>query len=199
MNRLTGIARFEQTIRNSRFIGVCGPVENEAEAAGFIAEHGAPGCRHVCYAWKIGDRLRFNDAGEPGGTAGRPILAALEHFELDYAIVVVSRFFGGVKLGTGGLARAYGGTAMEVLALAPIEAIVPMRRLRCAVPFASAGELHALAERVAANKLDEHWSGNGLELVVELPALAHSAFVEELTALTRGAARVELMENAERG
>ncbi|PKL96376.1 MAG: hypothetical protein CVV18_01945 [Gammaproteobacteria bacterium HGW-Gammaproteobacteria-8] len=191
MNCLIGIARFEQSIRNSRFIGVCGSVEREDQAAAFIAEHGAPGCRHVCFAWKIGDRLRFDDAGEPGGTAGRPILAALEHFDLDRAIVVVSRYFGGIKLGTGGLARAYGGTAMATLALAPIEVIVPMQRLCCAVPFAASGELHALAERSGAVKIDERWSSDGLELTLDLAIADHDAFIEELSALTRGAARVE--------
>lgn len=190
MNRLTGVARFEQSIRNSRFIGICGPIGSEADATAFIDEHGVSGCRHVCYAWKLGERLRFDDAGEPGGTAGRPILAALEHFELDAAIVVVSRFFGGIKLGTGGLARAYGGTAMQALALAPIEPIIEHARLVCSVPFASAGELHSLAERHAASKIHEHWSEAGLELTLDLPLADLEAFRDELTTLTRGAAEV---------
>jgi len=190
MNHLTGIARFEQTIRNSRFIGVCGPVETEQDASAFIVGHSAPGCRHVCYAWKIGERLRFDDAGEPGGTAGRPILAALEHFELDQSVVVVSRYFGGIKLGTGGLARAYGGTAMQTLALASIEPIIEHDRLRCSVPFTAAGELHALAERHGAIKIEERWHENGLELTIDLPREQGEAFRNELTALTRGASRV---------
>ena len=109
MNRLDGIGRSERTVRNSRFVGVCGPARDESDARDFIASRGEAGCRHVCWAFRCGDVVRFDDAGEPGGTAGRPILAALEHFDLDRAVAVVSRWFGGVKLGTGGLGRAYAG------------------------------------------------------------------------------------------
>jgi len=191
MNRLTGIARFEQIIRKSRFIGVCGPVASEAEAQEFIETNGEPGCRHVCFAWRIGELLRFSDAGEPGGTAGRPILAAIEHHNLDRAIVVVSRFFGGIKLGTGGLARAYGGTAMEVLAIAPMQPIVQTITLVCNVPFDSAGDLHQLIERHHAEKRGEQWTGNGLQLEIEMPRESADTFINELTAITHGACSVQ--------
>jgi len=186
MNRLSRIGRCEQTIRNSRFIGVCGPAADEAAAKAFIEQHGAPGCRHVCFAFRCGDIVRFDDAGEPGGTAGRPILAALEHWNLDRSVAVVSRFFGGVKLGTGGLARAYGGTAMEAIADAGTEPIIETCRLECRVPFDSAGDLHLLVERVGAAKLEEHWDENGLRLVVEIEKDGADGFVEELTGITRG-------------
>ncbi len=185
-SRICRIGRCEQTIKNSRFIGVCGPAEDEAAARAFITEHGAPGCRHVCYAYRCGDIVRFDDAGEPGGTAGRPMLAALEHGDLDRSVVVVSRFFGGVKLGTGGLARAYGGTAMACIANATIEPIIETVLLECRVPFDSAGDLHQLAERYDATKDDEHWNENGLRLIVEIKRTSADAFVEELTASTRG-------------
>lgn len=191
MNRLTGIARAEQTIRNSRFIGVAGPVDDPRQARGFIARHGEPGCRHVCFAWRIGGELRFDDAGEPGGTAGRPILAAIEHHDLDRAIVVVSRHFGGIKLGTGGLARAYGGTAMATLALAAIEPIIETRRLHCTVAFDAAGDLHQLADRHGASKLAEDWNDHGLTLELELATAATDAFIADLTAVTRGNAAVK--------
>ncbi|MDT8449500.1 MAG: YigZ family protein [Wenzhouxiangellaceae bacterium] len=193
MNRLTGIARWEQTIRKSRFIGVCGPVENESDAREFIETHGEPGCRHVCFAWLIGEQVRFSDAGEPGGTAGRPILAAIEHFELDRAIVVVSRFFGGIKLGIGGLARAYGGTAMETLALASIEPIVETRRLICEVPFEAAGDLHNLAERHGAQKHAAEWSESGLKLELEIPRTAADAFIKEVNDVSRGESSVKFV------
>lgn len=191
MNRICRIGRYEQTIRNSRFIGVCGPADDEPAARDFIQKHGAPGCRHVCFAYRCGELVRFDDAGEPGGTAGRPMLAALDHHELDCSIVVVSRFFGGVKLGTGGLARAYGGTAMEVIDAAGIEPIVPTVNLECRVPFDSAGDLHLLVERSGATKHEEHWTENGLRLSVEIERGAADAFVEELTAVTRGEGSVK--------
>lgn len=191
MNRICRIGQCEQTIKNSRFIGVCGPAEDEAAARAFIQEHGAPGCRHVCFAYRCGDTVRFDDAGEPGGTAGRPMLAALEHWELDRSVVVVSRFFGGVKLGTGGLARAYGGTAMECIADATIEPIIETVLMECRVPFDSAGDLHQLAERYGAAKDDEKWDENGLRLTVEIERASADAFVQELTAVTRGEGSVK--------
>ena len=191
MNRLRGIGRHEQTIRNSRFIGVCGPADDESAARAFIETEGAPGCRHVCFAFCCGDTVRFDDAGEPGGTAGRPILAALEHWQLDRTVAVVSRFFGGVKLGTGGLARAYGGTAMSAIADAGVEPLVEMRRLTCSVQFESAGDLHQLAERHGATKHDEHWDQEGLRLTIEIERKSAAAFTEELTAITRGGSSVK--------
>jgi len=191
MNRLSRIGRCEQTIRNSRFIGVCGPADDEAAAKAFIEQHGAPGCRHVCFAFRCGDIVRFDDAGEPGGTAGRPILAALEHWNLDRSVAVVSRFFGGVKLGTGGLARAYGGTAMEAIADAGTEPIIETCRLECRVPFDSAGDLHLLVERVGAAKFEERWDENGLRLVVEIEQDGLEGFVEELNGITRGEGSAE--------
>lgn len=191
MNRISRVGRFEQTIRNSRFIGVCGPADDEPAAQEFIRNHGEPSCRHVCFAYRCGDTVRFDDAGEPGGTAGRPILAALEHVELDRSVVVVSRFFGGVKLGTGGLARAYGGTAMEAIANAVIEPIIETVVLECRVPFDSAGELHQLAERHGAEKRGERWSEIGLRLELEIARQTADAFMKELTTVTRGKSSVK--------
>lgn len=194
MNRLTGRAGFEQTIRKSRFIGVCGPSDSPEAALAFIAANGEPGCRHVCYAFRCADTVRFEDAGEPGGTAGRPILAALDHHELDRSVVVVSRFFGGIKLGTGGLARAYGATAMETLARAAtaeaIEPIIETIVLDCRVPFDSAGDLHQLADRAGATKRNEHWDPGGLQLKIEIERALAETFIDELTAITRGESSV---------
>jgi len=192
MNRITSIGRFEQVIRKSRFIGCCGPASSEQQARDFIDLHGEAGCRHVCWAWRCGDRVRFDDAGEPGGTAGRPILAALEYFDLDCSVAVVSRFFGGVKLGTGGLARAYGTTAMETLARARVEKIVEKITLECLVPFASARELHQLVERHSAIKLEEHWAPAGLCLTLELAAESSERFSDDLRAATRGQASIDI-------
>ena len=191
MNRIVRFGRFEQRIRNSRFIGVAGPARGESEAREFIQAQGAPGCRHVCFAYRCGEIIRFDDAGEPGGTAGRPMLAALDHHELDFSVVVVSRFFGGVKLGTSGLARAYGGTAMQAIAEADLEPIIDTVVLKCLVPFDSAGDVHQLAERHGAEKRGEEWDENGLQLEVEIPREGADGFVEALTAITHGAGSVK--------
>jgi len=100
-----------QEIKKSRFIAVAGPVADEAAAKDFIAARSDPTANHNCWAWRLGQSYRFNDDGEPSGTAGKPILAAIDGQGLDRVAVVVTRWFGGVLLGSGGLIRAYGGTA----------------------------------------------------------------------------------------
>ncbi|MGE4125579.1 MAG: YigZ family protein, partial [Pusillimonas sp.] len=110
---------YQEDIRKSRFLVWAAPVRTPQEAADFIGQHADPAATHNCWAWKIGQAYRFNDDGEPGGTAGKPILQAIQGQGLDQVAVLVVRWFGGIKLGTGGLVRAYGGTAAQCLRAAP--------------------------------------------------------------------------------
>ncbi|EOD8938871.1 IMPACT family protein, partial [Pseudomonas aeruginosa] len=112
---LQGLAEYREEIRKSRFHTIAAPVADEDEAQAFIAAHRDASAGHNCWAWKCGAQYRFSDDGEPGGSAGRPILAAIEGQDMDCVAVLVSRWFGGIKLGTGGLARAYGGGAAKCL------------------------------------------------------------------------------------
>ena len=109
---------FEEDIKKSRFQAIAVPVENEQAVKDFLETHKDLTTTHQCWAWKIGHNVRFNDDGEPSGTAGRPILATIEGNELTNTIVLVNRWYGGIKLGTGGLVRAYGGCAGQCLLLA---------------------------------------------------------------------------------
>ena len=106
---------FEEDIKKSRFQAIAAPVENEQAAKDFLELHKDISTTHQCWAWKVGHTVRFNDDGEPSGTAGRPILAVIEGNDLTNVIVLVNRWYGGVKLGTGGLVRAYGGCAGQCL------------------------------------------------------------------------------------
>ena len=115
---LTHALTFEQEIKKSRFQALAAMVENEQQVKDFLAQHKDLSASHQCWAWKIGHTVRFNDDGEPSGTAGRPILATIEGNELTNVMVMVNRWYGGIKLGTGGLVRAYGGCAGQCLALA---------------------------------------------------------------------------------
>ncbi|RYE30992.1 MAG: YigZ family protein [Hyphomicrobiales bacterium] len=108
---LVGVTTIRQDIKKSRFIAVAGPVADEAAARDFIAAQSDTAANHNCWAWRFGQNYRFNDDGEPSGTAGKPILAAIDGQGLDRIAVVVTRWFGGILLGSGGLMRAYGGTA----------------------------------------------------------------------------------------
>ncbi|MFW5927013.1 MAG: IMPACT family protein, partial [Wenzhouxiangella sp.] len=163
---LTDEAEHEDVVRNSRFIARAAPCRDEAGAMAFIERVSDPAATHNCWAWKAGERYRFNDDGEPGGTAGRPILQAIEGRDMDFVVVVVTRHFGGIKLGTGGLARAYGGTAAEVLRTAPSEPIVRRIRLRARLPFEHIGAAHQAMEAHAVEKIDERYDAGGIELVM---------------------------------
>lgn len=110
--------QFEEEIKKSRFLAIAAPVDNEQAVKDFLETYKDHSTTHQCWAWKIGHQIRFNDDGEPSGTAGRPILATIEGNELTNVIVLVNRWYGGIKLGTGGLVRAYGGCAGQCLLLA---------------------------------------------------------------------------------
>ena len=99
----------ELVIRKSRFLGCVQPVEGRAQALEIVAQLRAqhPGAAHVCWALLAGGQSAANDDGEPGGTAGRPMLEVLRHQDLEGVLATVVRYFGGVKLGAGGLVRAY--------------------------------------------------------------------------------------------
>lgn len=120
---LESLTRHEQVITKSRFIAIAAPVQTADAANAFVKEHSDPKARHNCFAWRLpnGD-TRTNGDGEPGGTAGPPILAAISGAGLHGVAVLVSRYrLGeGAKLGTGGLVRAYGGTASQCLSVAPL-------------------------------------------------------------------------------
>lgn len=115
---LTAPNRHETEVRKSRFLALAAPIADAQAAQDFFAAHHDVQATHHCWAWQYGDQYRFNDDGEPGGTAGRPILQAIQAQGCDRVAVLVIRWYGGIKLGTGGLIRAYGGAAAECLRLA---------------------------------------------------------------------------------
>ncbi len=104
-------SRARQDIKKSRFLAIADTVSSVEAAQAFLALHADPTAHHNCWAWRFGQSYRFTDDGEPSGTAGKPILQAIDGQGLDRVVVMVTRWFGGVRLGTGGLIRAYGGTA----------------------------------------------------------------------------------------
>lgn len=156
-----------QEIKKSRFVAVAGPVASEATAKEFIAAHSDPSANHNCWAWRIGQNYRFSDDGEPSGTAGKPILQAIDGQGLDGVAVVVTRWFGGVLLGSGGLIRAYGGTA--ALCLRPAEKIPIVEKVEATVtcPFGDLAIVQArLGALPAVELLDQSFTATGAELRV---------------------------------
>ncbi|MDM1720412.1 IMPACT family protein [Acinetobacter towneri] len=126
---------FEEEIKKSRFQAIAVPVDNEQTVKTFLEQQRDPSTTHQCWAWKIGHQLRFNDDGEPSGTAGRPILATIEGNELTNVLVLVNRWYGGIKLGTGGLVRAYGGCAGQCLTLAEKIELIEKKMVQFACQF----------------------------------------------------------------
>ena len=130
----------EMIERKSRFIGHAAPVAHEEEALAFLKEiRGAHReASHNCYAYIIGQNegiMRYSDDGEPGGTAGMPILSVLRARHVVDAVVVVTRYFGGVLLGAGGLVRAYSGTAALAVDAARVVTIEPTVRMLVEVAY----------------------------------------------------------------
>ncbi|NWD78688.1 YigZ family protein, partial [Pseudomonas gingeri] len=143
---LTGLCEYREEIRKSRFITLAAPITSVAEAQAFIEQHSDLDATHNCWAWKLADQYRSSDDGEPGGTAGRPILAAIEAQDCDQVVVLVIRWYGGIQLGTGGLARAYGGGANKCLQTAERLPLISRVALSCACAFS---ELALVKLRVA--------------------------------------------------
>jgi len=131
----------ELIIKKSRFIGSVRPVADRETAvqivAGLKAEH--PGANHVCWALLAGGQSAAVDDGEPGGTAGRPMLDVLRHQDLEGVLATVVRYFGGIKLGAGGLVRAYTDCVAQALKDAVKIPIIKVTTLRCQAPYAFEG------------------------------------------------------------
>jgi len=192
---LTGLGHHQCTIRKSRFSASAGPAQHEQQAMAHIEQASDAGASHNCWAWKIGESTRFNDDGEPGGTAGRPILRAIETQGFDRVVVVVQRQFGGIKLGAGGLARAYGGTAAECLRNAPSRLLEQYRNLRCQAPFEHIGIVHQLIERHNARKRQERFFSDGIELDLSVPLGEFEAIRHALLDATGGTARITSLDD----
>jgi uncharacterized YigZ family protein len=179
-------AELLQETRKSRFLARAAPVDTPEAAAAFFARAGDAAATHNCWAWRIGANYRFNDDGEPGGSAGKPILMAIDGQGLDRVAVVVTRWFGGIKLGVGGLVRAYGGCAAECLRRAERRPIVDLRRARIRCDYAALPLLHARLRDFDAAKRAENANADCIELEVELPAERVDALAAYVRDLTRG-------------
>ena len=180
---------FTQDIKKSRFVAHAAPVGSEDEAKAFIAAVSDPSANHNCWAWRVGQAYRFNDDGEPSGTAGKPMLQAIDGQALDGVAVVVTRWFGGILLGSGGLMRAYGGTAAACLrAAAKMEIIA---RIEGAI-IAGFSDLAVLKARLGALPdlivVNEEFTATGAVLTVALPQAAAGEASRLVADITSGRA-----------
>jgi len=168
-------------------------VQNPEEAQAFVQAVSDPTATHSCWAWKIGNQYRFSDDGEPGGTAGRPMLTAIEGQDFDRVAVVVIRWFGGIKLGTGGLARAYGGTTAKCLQAGERSELVSRSRCHCHCRFAELALFKARLAEFEALLEAEHFDAEGATLEIALPAAQLQPLDRLLADITRGRSQLEAM------
>ena len=178
---LAAPAHSELTIKKSRFIGCVQPMPDRASAQAHVdalwKEH--PGAAHICWALLAGGQSAAVDDGEPGGTAGRPMLDVLRHQDLEGVLATVVRYFGGVKLGAGGLVRAYTDTVAQALLTATKVPLQRMTRLQCLVPYALEGLLRREIDAAHAELLEvQH--GQLVTLHLRLPAAQAAAFVQRI-------------------
>ncbi len=161
--------RHDLVVKNSEFIAFATPISSTENALEWLKTIRSKykDASHVCWAYKIGVQYRFSDDGEPSGTAGAPIFRSLELSNLEAVCVAVVRFYGGINLGAGGLARAYGGAAAEVLRLAEKLEIHPRVAVKISVSFEQMSALHRLLEQFDTSNRVDDFTENGLEVCFE--------------------------------
>ena len=179
-------ATFEEIIKKSRFIGHAACVTSQAESLDFYESVIDPQATHNCWAWRINFQVRSSDDGEPSGTAGRPMLNVLERRKLENVMVVVTRYFGGIKLGVGGLVRAYSGTTAKCLDRAGIVELFPMSEYTIKIGFEWASALHGLLDQFSAQKLEESYDNDGLTLKVRCREVDYGKLASGLRDACRG-------------
>ncbi|HHS13141.1 MAG TPA: YigZ family protein [bacterium] len=197
---INGTAQSEIRVKSSRFIGRAQSIRSHDEAEAFIDSirrrfHDAT---HHCYAYRIGlppDHRRYSDNGEPSGTAGRPIMEMLSGRCLTDIVLIVTRYFGGVKLGTGGLARAYSRCAAATLDNAQIHALLVTETVRVAFDYGLTGSVMKTAERNRCTVKNMQY-GQKTELTLEVEKTKSDAFIRELIDQTAGKAKVISRESS---
>lgn len=180
--------QFSTVMKNSEFLGFAAPAASLETAQTWLeaVRQRYPDSSHVCWAYKIGQLYRFSDDGEPSGTAGAPMYRALELSGLDCVVLAVVRYYGGTNLGAGGLARAYGGVAAEVLRIAEKLEVHPRIPIHMAVPFHQVGLLYRLLEDFDVTQQTEEFTSDGLEVKGLLLESQLEALKTQLQNVTRG-------------
>lgn len=194
--------RREIMIANSRFVATLGPVFNIEEAKNFIQKIKAefPDATHHVPVYLIGqgesELAHCSDAGEPAGTAGRPALAVLRGSGLGDVAVVITRYFGGTKLGTGGLVRAYSDAVREVIEVVPRAERVPIYLVMAAFPYTYLERVRQLVDLQHGQVQDEEFTAE-VTLTLRLPVEDFAGFQARLQELTKGSVKAEIIENSE--
>jgi uncharacterized YigZ family protein len=192
------VYRTKEEIERSRFVTTVAPAASVEDAQDVIGRVRAefPDATHNCWAYVVGppgstSRVGMSDDGEPHGTAGRPMLTALLHGGVGDVAAVVTRYYGGVKLGTGGLVRAYGGCLQRALQELPRAERVDWATLHALVGYADVTVVRQLVAAHEGTLVDEEYAAD-VAYTVRLPAPNVEPFTAALRDATRGTATVEV-------
>lgn len=193
--------RIENRVVNSRFIATIGPAHSVEEAKAFIASIRAemPDASHHVHAFKVGYggsvTEGMTDDGEPSGTSGPPVLAVLRGADLGDVVIVVTRYFGGTKLGTGGLVRAYGNAARDALAALPTTRLIPRHIIGLEVPYPFYEQIQRLLAQHEAEITDQDFTSD-VTIYAIVPQDNLDALTADLQELTAGQVRPTLLGDA---
>ena len=185
-------SKIEIVINKSRFIGHCFPILDEDEAAGILARLRKEywDASHKCYAYVLGETgmlARFSDDGEPGGTAGMPILDVIRKKGLTYTLIVVTRYFGGILLGAGGLVRAYSNSAARAAEAAGMVSVEPAFEIELVVDYSRYGAVEGFVRENSQVSSTEFT--DAVTMRVMLPETAAEGFIAEIVERTDGRVR----------
>lgn len=196
-----GRHRVEEEIRRSRFITTVDHAPTLEAARAFIAEINAefPDASHNCWAYVVGPpgstaQIGMSDAGEPHGTAGRPMLTVLLHSGIGDIVAVVTRYFGGVKLGKGGLVRAYSGGVQQALETLPLAEKTPKAELEVVIDYAAITPFRRMLPDFETEVLAEEY-GVDATYRLRMPVEHVERFRAELANLTNGQAVVVVADH----
>ena len=190
---IASLVSFEEEIKKSRFQAFATPVESEQDIKDFLEAYRDTTTTHQCWAWKIGHNVRFNDDGEPSGTAGRPILATIEGNELTNVLVLVNRWYGGIKLGTGGLVRAYGGCAGQCLVLAEKIELIEKKKVSFRCNFS---EWAIFQYELNQQQIDyqENYTAEGVEIIAQMQKHQIEPFALKIQDISRGREALKIID-----
>jgi len=184
--------RTEETIKRSRFIATVAHAFTEEDAKVFISiiKNEFPDATHNCWAYVAGPpgdtaRIGMSDDGEPHGTAGKPILTVLLHSEIGEIVAVVTRYFGGTKLGTGGLVRAYSGSVKNALAGLSIKEKRDVITLTAILDYSKITAVRQMIESFNSEIIEAKYEAD-VSFKIELPKNNKDSFIHAITDLTGG-------------
>lgn len=184
----------EQELKKSRFIASAGRASNKAEAVAFIqaVRNAFPDASHNCWAYIAGEpnntvEIGMSDDGEPQGTAGKPMLNVLQYKNVGEVVVVVTRYFGGVKLGAGGLVRAYSNAVQTIMEELTLEEVVAVKEAILSYPYAQENNIRRLLESLGIEIIDTLYQEN-VTMHIKVPENLGDELQEKATNQTHGEA-----------